>query len=253
MTDRAIPGRKTSMTSLAVRRSPAVPGTVLVVDDEEGVRQSFHRLLESRFRVLSASSGERALDLVRHEDPDVVTLDLMMPGLSGVETLARIREITPDLAVIVVTGVGSYEAAVEALRLRAFDFISKPWDSHQVLSSIERAERSRRTLLDAVAREEIQVVAGTVAGNLDVLQRGGSWDSTAADRMSLDYACLLANAIRDRIDGDPLSWVERLVDGLADLRISVRSPTPEEQASLESAQTLARSLRSLLMRRTQLC
>ena len=238
--------------SVAARRQPRMPGTVLVVDDEEGVRQSFQRLLESRFRVLTAENGERAIELVQHEDPDVVTLDLNMPGLSGVETLTGIRKLSPDLAVIIVTGVGSYEAAVEALRLRAFDFIGKPWDSHHVLATIERAERSRRTLLDTVARDEVQVVVGTISANLGVLERGGSWDLNDNDRMKLDYACLIANAIRDRGDGDPLSWVERLVDALVDLR-TVQSPSPEEQASLESAQTLARSLRSLLLRRTQLC
>lgn len=252
LTSRRVKWDPGSLMSVSARREARVPGTVLVVDDEDGVRQSFHRLLESRFRVLSAHSGERAIELVQCEDPDVVTLDLNMPGLNGVETLARIRELSPDLAVIIVTGVGSYDAAVAALRLRAFDFISKPFDSRHVLATIERAERSRRTLLDSVARDEIQVVVGTISANLSVLERGGSWDVNDNDRMRLDYACLLANAVRDRLDGDPLAWVERLVDALSDLRV-LASPSPEEQASLESAQTLARSLRSLLLRRTQLC
>jgi len=237
---------------VTARREARVPGTVLVVDDEDGVRESFHRLLETRFRVLTAPNGERAIELVQHEDPDVVTLDLNMPGLNGVDTLARIRALSPDLAVIIVTGVGSYEAAVAALRLRAFDFISKPFDGQHVLATIERAERSRRTLLDTVARDEIQVVVRTISANLSVLERGGSWEANDADRMKLDYACLLTNAVRDRVDGGSVAWVERLVDALADLR-TVASPSPEEQASLESAQTLARSLRSLLLRRTQLC
>jgi FixJ family two-component response regulator len=221
-------------------------GTVLVVDDEEGIRRSFHRLLEPRFRVIPAESGEQAIDIVRRRDPDVVTLDLKMPGLDGVETLARIHALAPDLPVVIVTGVGSYAAAIQALRLRAFDFIAKPWDARRVLATIERAEQSRRRILVPIRRREAEAIAGRIAANLTVLRYGGSWAYRENDHVRLDYACLLANAIRDRASRHPLAWVERLVDALADLNDAARMPSPEEQASLESAQVLARTLRSQL-------
>src|SRR6266542_614825 len=80
---------------------------VLVVDDEEGVRESLRFLLDRHFCVRTVSSGESALRALREEPVDVVLLDLTMPGLGGVETLAKIREVDDAVEVVIVTGYGS--------------------------------------------------------------------------------------------------------------------------------------------------
>jgi len=128
---------------------PIKPGTearslVLVVDDEEGVRESLRLLLEPHFRVRTEASGEAALRALREESVDVVLLDLTMPDMSGVDTLAKIRELDEAVEVVIVTGYGSYQSSVDTLRLRAFDYVNKPLESERVLAIVRRAEESRR-------------------------------------------------------------------------------------------------------------
>ncbi len=115
---------------------------VLVVDDERGVRESLRFLLERQFRVHTVTSGEAALAVLREQPVGVVLLDLTMPGLSGVETLEKIREIDDEVEVVIVTGYGSSHDTRAALRLRAFDFVTKPLDATRLLSTVRRAEES---------------------------------------------------------------------------------------------------------------
>lgn len=227
-------------------------GSVLVVDDEEGVRQALRCLLEPKWRVLSAENGERAIEIVRSEDPDVVTLDLTMPGLSGVETLTRIRDLSPDVEVVVVTGFGSFETAVEALRLRAFDYVTKPFDARRILDIVECAERSHRNRLDAVASNDPPVVAGEISERLSALERSDGWNGSETDRVQLDYARLLANAVRDRIDSDPGGRIEVLLDALGEIRATARPSALQNQVALDGVRTLARGLRTQPVRRSRL-
>src|SRR5437773_2938492 len=120
------------------------PSTVLVVDDERGPRLALQLILQREFRVLTAQSGEEALEILKSESVDAITLDLKMPGLAGQNTLSLIRGVDPDLPVIIITGYGSYESAVKALKLRAFDYIAKPFDSKKILNVIENAVDERR-------------------------------------------------------------------------------------------------------------
>ncbi|MGH7898859.1 MAG: response regulator, partial [Candidatus Binatia bacterium] len=139
------------MTS-AGPRTRTEAATVLVIDDERGPREALRLILQRDYHVLVADSGEQGLEIIRSEPVDVVTLDLKMPGLAGQNTLSLIREIDSTLEVIVVTGYGSFESAVKALRLRAFDYISKPFDSRRILDVVERAIERRRRGNDPAAR-----------------------------------------------------------------------------------------------------
>jgi len=122
----------------------APPPTVLVVDDERGPRLALQLILQGSFRVLTADSGEEALEILKHDEVDTVTLDLKMPGLGGQNTLALIREADPRLPVVIITGYGSYESAVKAMRSRAFDYISKPFDSRRTLGVVASAVEEYR-------------------------------------------------------------------------------------------------------------
>src|SRR5206468_7478246 len=118
--------------------------------------------LDPHFRVQAVSSGEAALQVLLRETVDVILLDLTMPGIGGVETLARIREVDEAVEVVIITGYGSYQSAVDALRLRAFDYITKPLNSERVLSIVRRAEESRRHRHESSSEDRFESLARQV-------------------------------------------------------------------------------------------
>lgn len=112
---------------------------LLLVDDEEDFRQAAGRALERRgFTVLLAESGEAALSMLADANPDLVILDLRMPGLSGIETLDRIRERTGKLPVLILTGHGTLQNAFESIHMSIVDFLQKPVDMDQLAARIRR-------------------------------------------------------------------------------------------------------------------
>lgn len=114
--------------------------TILIVDDEESIRQSLEGILSDEgFRTVVAANGEEALTLAQAEDPDLVLLDIWMPGIDGLETLQRLRQSRPNQLVIMMSGHGTIETAVKATRLGAYDFIEKPLSLEKVLLSIQNA------------------------------------------------------------------------------------------------------------------
>jgi len=113
---------------------------ILVVDDEESIRESLKGILQDEgFRPLVAEDGEEGLTILRDESPDIILLDIWMPGLDGIETLKKIREEYPEQLVIMMSGHGTIETAVKATKLGAFDFIEKPLSLEKVLLSIQNA------------------------------------------------------------------------------------------------------------------
>jgi two-component system nitrogen regulation response regulator NtrX len=114
--------------------------TILVVDDEESIRLSLEGiLLDEGYRTLFACNGEDAINIAQMEDPDLILLDIWMPGIDGMETLAKIKEIRPQQSIIMMSGHGNIETAVKATHLGAYDFIEKPLSLEKVLLSIQNA------------------------------------------------------------------------------------------------------------------
>ena len=104
-------------------------GRILIVDDEQSVREVLSEYFtEQGYSVENAGGGEEALALVQRSTPDLVLLDVRMPGIDGVETLRRIREIAPDVSVIMVTANEDVGLARETLKLGALDYVAKPFD-----------------------------------------------------------------------------------------------------------------------------
>jgi putative two-component system response regulator len=118
-------------------------GAVLVVDDEIGPRESLRMILNPLYEVHTASDGQEALRLIGEKNYDVVTLDLRMPGLSGIEVLKEIKKLRPDTEVIIITGYGSLENASEAIRLGTGDFISKPFNVADIISTVAKSIERR--------------------------------------------------------------------------------------------------------------
>ncbi|HEY2293367.1 MAG TPA: sigma-54 dependent transcriptional regulator [Thermoanaerobaculia bacterium] len=136
--------------------------TILIVDDERPIRRILSVLLaESHHRSLEVGSGEEALAVLAETRPDLVLLDLRLPGMDGLETLKRMRALAPDLAVVMMTAHGTISSAVEAMRLGAFDYVTKPFDNDELLMIVDRALEVWRLNNEVAAlREELEVRYG---------------------------------------------------------------------------------------------
>jgi signal transduction histidine kinase len=121
--------------------------SLLIVDDERGPAESLRMIFKPSYNVFTASGGQQALDILHSTPIDVVTLDLRMPAMSGVEVMERIKEFDPDIEVIVVTGYSSLDSAIRGLRQGVFDYISKPFDVPQISDLVRRAVARRRATL----------------------------------------------------------------------------------------------------------
>src|SRR5215467_8183530 len=118
---------------------------ILVIDDEAAIRDSLKMTLEYEgYEFLAAATGQEGLALIERESPDLVLLDVKMPGMDGLEVLDRIRAVNDALPVVVVSGHGTISTAVEATKKGAFDFIEKPFASDRVLVSLRNALDQRR-------------------------------------------------------------------------------------------------------------
>ncbi len=119
--------------------------TILAVDDEVAILQSLSGILSDEgFEVLTASNGYEALKIIEEESPDLVLLDIWMPGIDGVETLQEIKRTNPFLQVVIISGHGTIETAVKATKLGAYDFIEKPLSIEKVVVTINNALNFRR-------------------------------------------------------------------------------------------------------------
>lgn len=120
-------------------------GHVLIVDDEREILASLEDVLHDEgYRVERAESGETALQLVRTETPDVVLVDVWMPGIDGIKTLQAVKESNADIEVVVMSGHGNIETAVAATKLGAFNFIEKPLSIDAVLRIVDSAVQARK-------------------------------------------------------------------------------------------------------------
>jgi len=124
-------------------------GRVLVVDDEESVRNLLQRTLEGAgYNVVTAANGQEALDKVSQLRPEAVLLDIKMPIMSGIEVLQWITTNRPDTCVIMATVVSDAQTAVEAMKLGAYDYITKPFNQDDVVLKVRRALEKRYLLLE---------------------------------------------------------------------------------------------------------
>jgi DNA-binding NtrC family response regulator len=120
---------------------------VLVVDDEKIMLESCCRVLEKEgYMVSSADSGEAALEQCDRKSFDLVLLDLKMPGMGGIEALKRLKEMDPEVTILIMTGYPSIETAVRAIKLGAYDYITKPFTPDTLRFSVSRV-LERKTLI----------------------------------------------------------------------------------------------------------
>src|SRR5919204_3279736 len=133
---------------MAEPKARAVPARVLIVDDEPDVVANWSRVLErDAYVCLAATDGAHALALLDAERPDVVITDLQMPRVDGLAVLRRALELDPDMPVVVITGHGTVQSAVEAMRTGAFDYLLKPLPSNDTLRLVVERAVARRQLV----------------------------------------------------------------------------------------------------------
>lgn len=149
------------------------PDQILIVDDEENIRLTLQTLLtRSGYSVTMAASGEEAVSLVKNQTFDLLLVDLKMPGVDGMQVVAVAREYAPDTAIIILTGHGSLETAIESLRHGVFDYLLKTTDPSQVVERVkaglaDRGQKLRqRALLDAVSNAVQELRTGQGQGTV---------------------------------------------------------------------------------------
>jgi DNA-binding NtrC family response regulator len=112
---------------------------ILIVDDEKNIRLTLSQALETLgTQIDAAANGEEALAKLREKEFGLILLDIRMPGMDGIEVLRRVREIRPDIRVIMITAYGTVESAVEAMKLGAVDFLQKPFDPEEIRELVSR-------------------------------------------------------------------------------------------------------------------
>jgi DNA-binding NtrC family response regulator len=136
-----------------------IKADILLVDDEEQFLKVLSKRLEGRgMKVDTSTSGEDALNRVHGKEFDAIILDLAMPGMSGIETLKRIRSENPDVQIIMLTGHGTVETGIEAMKAGAVDFLEKPADLNKIMEKISEAKHKRILLFEKKHEEHIKEI-----------------------------------------------------------------------------------------------
>ncbi len=146
--------------------------SILVVDDESGPRESLRMILKPMYDVHTAENGQEAINFISQKKMDLVTLDLNMPGLSGIEVLKEIKKIQPDIEVMIVTGYGTLEKAQEAFRYRVRDFISKPFNVTDIIASVSKAfdQRNYNMKINSLI-QEVQGLRSSLKENKEIFPK----------------------------------------------------------------------------------
>src|SRR5512137_1848362 len=113
--------------------------SVLVVDDEVGARESLKMILKNDYEVFSAKDAEEAFLQIKEHAPDVLLLDIILPDLDGLKVLERIKQNDPDIVVIMITATNTAKTAVEAMKLGAYHYVTKPFDNDELRLIISRS------------------------------------------------------------------------------------------------------------------
>ncbi len=148
--------------------------TILVADDDASIRSLLKQLLaDDGFAVIEASTGVEVVEKVKESSPDLVIMDVRMPELDGIEALSRVKATNPKTAVLIMTAFGSSNAAIRAMELGAFDYITKPFELDKISHSVKRVlDYQDLTAEVEVLRDEISTLVQTerIVGNSPAMQ-----------------------------------------------------------------------------------
>lgn len=220
------------MSTLTVRENAAADGAarILVVDDEQVIRDILSEFLSMEgYVVRSVESGEHALTELRLRPYDLVISDLKMPGISGIELLEKIAEENISVVAVIMTGFGTVETAIEAMKKGAYDYILKPFKVDAVMRVVERGlERQRLQAENIRLREALTIykVSEAIATSLDISHVLDVILRAALDEVEADVASL---HLKEPRSGSKDHYEERvkLINPLSEVGDKVDLPTPE--------------------------
>ncbi len=145
--------------------------SVLIVDDEPSILQSLSGILSDEgFETITAANGYEALQRISAESPDLVLLDIWMPGIDGIETLKEIKKDHPWTQVIIITGHGTIDTAVQATKLGAYDFIEKPLSIEKVIVAINNALNFRKLSEEIIYLRKKTIEKHSISGQSDLIK-----------------------------------------------------------------------------------
>ena len=141
---------------------------VLVIDDDPGIREYLHTVASRQgYDVFSAADGESAIEGLAGSRPDIITLDAVLPGMDGLETLGKLKEALPHVPVIMLSGHGQARMIVEAMRMGASDFLRKPFEVEELELAFSKALETH------ALKEEVVNLRGRVRSEVEGLLLGG--------------------------------------------------------------------------------
>ncbi len=129
---------------------------ILIIDDDQSLLESYTVLLEDEFQVSTAESGEKGLELLRHEDVHLILLDVRLPDISGIEVLRRIKVLDENVDVIMITAVKDVRVAVEAIKLGAYDYLEKPFEIDEILALLRRTLEHQNLLREVLYLRDLR-------------------------------------------------------------------------------------------------
>lgn len=156
---------------------------ILIIDDEEHLCWALEKgLRQEGYQVLTASRGKQGLEIIRNETPSLVILDLKMPEMDGLEVLVKAKDIIPKLPVIMITAHGSIDTAIEAMKLGAIDYITKPFDLDELKIVVKQALMVSRLQEEVIfLRSELNKKRGRIIGNSPAIQEVNTLVERVAD------------------------------------------------------------------------
>jgi len=145
---------------------------ILLVDDEVVFTDNMSKLLENRgYRVKAVNNGESAVSALEEEDFDVVVLDLKMPGMDGIATLKELKKVGASTETLILTGHGSIDTALEAVKLGAYDYLTKPCEIDELVEKIEGAWEKKGEAEKKDLEDKIQKVVESPAAALELFHK----------------------------------------------------------------------------------
>ncbi|HDH98040.1 MAG TPA: response regulator [Deltaproteobacteria bacterium] len=145
---------------------------ILLVDDEVTFTENMAKLLNARgYRVTTANSGDEAIRMLEKENFDVVVLDLKMPGMDGITTLKEIKKLDLFTETLILTGHGSIDSALEAVKLGAYDYLTKPCEIDELVAKIEGAWAKKDEEVKRDIEEKIQKVVESPSSDFDMFPK----------------------------------------------------------------------------------
>jgi len=217
---------------------------VLIVDDEIGPRESLRMILKPNYNVFTVENGNAAIQMIQQIPMDVVTLDLKMPGISGIDTLKEIRMIDPDVMIIIITGYGTLKSAIEAIRYGVFDYIPKPFNVPEIISIIDKSVQRRRLNLkikevvskffDSPPKESVSNCSPFIQNGMNGLTNNKWNNRTFSENQTfLKFAKVLAHTLEEK---DPYtSGHSERVCYYSDFIAKRLSLSPKERAEIQIA------------------